>query len=109
MKCGPVQKKRTASATSLALPLRPMGVLAAKRAACSSALRSDSLSVLDVSGDPRSDPTRAKLEWGTPGSEESASPLTWIQPGATQFTLTSGAKALAMAWVSMCRAAFDAQ
>ena len=32
-----------------------------------------------------------------------------IQPGATQFTLTSGAKALAMACVSMCNAAFEAQ
>ena len=32
-----------------------------------------------------------------------------IQPGATQLTLTSGAKALAIACVSMWRAALDAQ
>jgi len=32
-----------------------------------------------------------------------------IHPGATQLTLTSGAKALAIACVSECSAAFDAQ
>ena len=36
------------------------------------------------------------------------SPLTII-PGATQFTLISGAKALDMVRVSMCRAALDVQ
>ena len=62
-----------------------MGVFAAKRADCESNLRS---AWPDEGG-------------STPEPEAAGDWFISIQPGATQLTLTSGAKALAMAWLSM--------
>jgi len=98
MKCGPEAKKSTAWAMSPTSPLRPMGVFAAKRAAArSSAERAEA-------ADRAAGDVGDSGEAGNSGEEGNS-----IQPGATQLTLTSGANALAMALVSMCKAAFEAQ